>query len=217
MTLRRALWALCASLVTGAASAAPPPPAGVNLVANGSLDFSGPGAPSQWTFLNPAGEYWVSFDGAPSPDGGSYLGIQYLNAFYPRFNVGGFTQTVNGLEVGATYTLTFYSMTNHDAFDAAARQDWIVSFGSATQTGQQTHYTGTSDWVQSTLVFTAQAATQALTFVAEYLPGSYPEMLNIDGISLTKTAGPVPEPATGALLLGGLLAIGAKARRRTVR
>jgi len=208
---------LVLATLVAAVAAALPARAADNLVANGSLDFGGPGAPSQWTFLNPTGEFWTSFGGVASPDGGSYLGIQDLDSFFPRVNVGGFTQNVGGLQVGATYTLTFYSMTNHDAFDEAARQDWIVSFGNATLTGQQTHFTGYSDWVQSTLVFTAQATAQALTFVAEYLPGSYPEMLNIDGIALTKTAAPVPEPAQGALLLGGLLAIGADARRRIPR
>ena len=217
MKLNRSLSALSAVLVLCAASAALPASAAANLVANGSLNFSGPGAPSQWTFLNPGGESWNSFDGQASPDGGSYLGIQYLAAFAPRFNVGGITQNVAGLEVGATYTLTFYSMTNHDSFSAAARQDWVVSFGNATQTGRQTYFTGTGAWIQSTLVFTAHAATQALTFVAEYLPGSYPEMLNLDGISLTKTAGPVPEPKTALLFLGGLLGLGAAARRRMSR
>jgi hypothetical protein len=217
MKFNRVRSALGCALLASVAPAVLPAAAAVNLVANGSLDFGGPGAPSQWTFLNPTGESWNSFGGVASPDGGSYLGIQDLDSFFPRVNVGGFTQSVGGLQVGATYTLTYYSMTNHDTFDPAARQDWIVSFGNATLTGQQTHYTGTSDWVQSTLVFTAKATAQALTFVAEYLPGSYPEMLNIDGISLTKTAGPVPEPATGALLLGGLLAISATARRRMAR
>ncbi len=203
-------------LLTTAAAALPSHAAG-NLVANGQLDFAGPGAPTHWSFLNPGGESWDSFGGNPSPDGGSYLGIQDLASFTPRVNAGGITQLISGLDVGATYTLTFYSMTNHDAFDAAARQDWVVSFGSDTQTGQQTHYTGTADWVQSSLVFTAHAAAQALTFAAEYLPGSFPEMLNLDGIVLTKTAAAVPEPSSGALFIGGLLAAGAAVWRRRAR
>jgi hypothetical protein len=133
-------------------------------------------------------------------------------------NVGGIAQTISGLEIGATYGLSFYSMTNHDSFDPNARQDWKVTFGDTTQTSKQTFFDGTGTWVQTTMTFTAAAASQALSFVAEYLPGSYPEMLNLDGIVLTKTADAptvptVPEPTTYALLIGGLVAIGWRARR----
>lgn len=215
MIIRPLLSTLAAALSAVALSQALPAQAAGNLVTNGSLNFSGGGPPTGWTFLVPAGEFWVSFENRPSPDGGSYLGIQFLDAFAPRFNARGITQTVGGLEVGASYALSFYSMTNH-AGSTAASQDWRVSFGSETQTGQQTFYTGTSAWIQSTLAFTATAATQALTFVAEFLPGSYPEMLNIDGIVLTQTAPAIPEPAPLALLTGGLLALGGRAvlRRR---
>lgn len=213
MNTNRSISAVAAALVLGAASEALPAHAAVNLVANGSLNFSGPGAPTQWSFLNPTGEYWNSFGGQPSPDGGTYLGIQDLDSFAPRVNAGGITQTIGGLQVGATYGLSFYSLTNHDAFDANARQDWRVTFGAATQTGQQTHYIGDGVWVQSTLAFTATAAVQALTFAAEFLPGSVPEMLNLDGIVLTKVSA-VPEPSTCALLSGGLIAAGWLVRRR---
>ncbi len=50
--------------------------------------------------------------GQPSPDGGEYLGIQDLDAYAPRNNVAGITQTIAGLQVGATYALSFYSMSN---------------------------------------------------------------------------------------------------------
>lgn len=216
MNFRYSISTLCAALLVGALSAAPPAHGAVNLVNNGSLNFSGGGPPTRWTFLVPTGESWVSFGNQPSPDAGAYLGIQFLDAFAPRFNARGITQTISGLEIGASYELSFYSMTNHAAGNPAARQDWRVSFGAATQTSQQTFFTGTGAWIQSTLAFTATGATQALSFVAEFLPGSYPEMLNIDGIVLTQTAPAVPEPASMALLAGGLLALGGRAliRRR---
>lgn len=217
MNRNRLLWTVCAAMALGAASVVAPAHAADNLVANGSMNFSGPGAPTQWTFLNPSGEFWVSFGNQPSPDGGSYLGIQDLDTFAPRVNVGGITQAIGGLDIGAAYTLTFYSMTNHDAVNPDARQDWLVTFGTDTQAGEQTYYTGTGTWVQSTMAFTATAATQALTFVAQYLPGSYPEMLNLDGIVLTKNVSAVPEPSTYALLAGGLIGLGwVAARRRPV-
>jgi hypothetical protein len=66
--------------------------------------------------------------------------------------------------------------------------------------------------------FTAAAATQALSFAAQYLPGSVPEMLNLDGVILEQV-GPapvaaVPEPGTYALFGIGLLALRLAARRK---
>jgi hypothetical protein len=209
MVKRKSSRTACAwVLALGAMSATLPAQAVDNLVLNGSLNFTGSGPPTGWTFLNPAGEYWVSYGNQPSPDGGSYLGIQFLEAFAPRFNAQGFQQTIGGLQVGASYALSFYSMTNHASGSPTARQDWRVSFGADTQTSQQTFFTGTVNWIQSTLAFTAAAATQSLIFLAEYLPGSYPEMLNIDGIVLTQTTPAVPEPSRLATLAGGLAALG---------
>ena len=71
-----------------------------NLVVNGSMDFADasgtplapggnyaagadPTALTGWTFLNPGptAEYWVAFQGQASADGGTYLGVQDLDAF----------------------------------------------------------------------------------------------------------------------------------------
>jgi PEP-CTERM motif len=208
-----------------------------NLVTNGSMSFAGPNGPlapggdfnaganpgalTGWSFLNagPTAEYWVSFGGQASPDGTQYLGIQDLDTFAPRVNARGITQTVSGLTVGATYQLTFYSMSNHD--DPGGSQDWQVTFGGDSRTGLVTgpNANQTGNWVQSTMSFTASAASEALTFMAQYLPGSVPEMLNLDGVVLTQSSGPspvaaVPEPETYALIVGGLLAMRLVVRRR---
>ena len=209
-----------------------------NLVVNGSMDFvDASGNPSAqggshlagdpaaqltgWTFLNTASnaEYWVSFQGQTGPDGGSYLGVQDLDAFLPRINVQGVTQTISGLTVGNTYELSFWSMSNHDGHGFL--QDWQVTFGGESGTGQQTtpnadDFSGT--WAQSTLSFTASSTSQALTFVAQYLPGSVPEMLNLDGVVLTqKSVSSVPEPASWAMLLAGVGGALLVARRRRAR
>ena len=204
------------AVVIGAAFAAAPAGAVDNLVANGSMNFPGVGAPTDWTFLNPSGEFWRSFGNMPSPDGGSYFGIQDLDSFAPRVNVGGITQLVDGLQIGQNYQLTFFSMSNHTSLSASAFQDWRVTFGGQTQTSRLTTAAAAGTWVQSSMTFTATAASQALTFMAEYLPGSYPEILNIDGVVLSAT--PVPEPPPGLLAGAGLLAIGwTVVRRRATR
>ncbi len=210
-----------------------------NLVVNGSMDFvDAAGHPAAqggdhaagdsgaqltgWTFLNtaPGAEYWVSFQVQPSADGGSYLGVQDLDTFLPRINVQGVTQTISGLTVGDTYSLSFWSMSNHDGHGFL--QDWQVSFGGQTATGQQTtpnadDFSGT--WVQSTMSFTASSTSQALTFLAQYLPGSVPEMLNLDGVVLkdVTVTSTVPEPSSWAMLLAALGGALAVARLRRAR
>ena len=203
-----------------------------NLVVNGSMQFNeavsqgsdntvgaSPHALAGWTFVNtdPTAEYWDSFQSQASADGGSYLGIQDLDTFKPRVNAQGITQTITGLQVGATYELTFLSMSNHDSA-AGATQDWDVSFGTQSQASVATlpNADQTGNWVQSTMTFQATSASQALTFIAQYMPGSNPEMLNLDGVVLEKVSS-VPEPSSWALLLAGLGVATLVARRRRAR
>ncbi|MEO8836942.1 MAG: PEP-CTERM sorting domain-containing protein [Caldimonas sp.] len=207
-----------------------------NLVTNGSMGFyaadgsalagnsmytagSQGTALAGWSFLNTgsSAEFWNSFGVQSGPDGGSYLGVQDLDAYAPRNNVHGITQTIDGLTLGGGYELTFYSMSNHDGVGV---QDWQVTFGGNTQTGVQTkpNANDTGTWVQSTMSFTATSASEALTFMAQYLPGSVPEMLNLDGVVLREASSPpvsaVPEPETYALFGIGLFALRFATRRK---
>ena len=232
-------YALTAALALGASASAQAQLADAvpgNLVQNGSLAFSADGVPlpsdglyyaganpftlSGWTFVNSAtsAEYWVSFGNQASPDGGQYLGVQDLANYAPRINVAGISQSVSGLEIGATYDLSFYSMSNHDG---SAEQLWNVSFGGSSLDGTATHPNAddTGTWTLNTASFTATSAVQALTFMAQYLPGSVPEMLDLDGVVLTRnqsTVPAVPEPSTWALLLAGLAATGWAGRRQAM-
>ena len=225
MTSHRSLYAALALAALAAAPAARAQLANGtpgNLVTNGSMNFAfregGRPVVTGWTFLNLAGnaESWNSFAAQTSPDGGEYLGVQDLATFAPRINVGGITQTLAGLTIGAVYDLTFYSMSNHDG---GGLQDWLVTFGGSSRTSlaTQPNADNTGNWVQSTMSFTATSATQALTFAAQYLPGSVPEILNLDGVILrqsTVAVSPVPEPETYELLLAGLGAVSFAQRRR---
>ena len=103
-------------------------------------------------------------------------------------------------------------MSNHTSVNPNARQQWRVTFGSQSEVGQQTSAGGPPVWVQTTMTFTATATVQALTLMAEFLPGSYPEILNLDGVVLS--AAPVPEPSVQHLLAVGLAGLGWLGQRR---
>jgi hypothetical protein len=170
------------------------------------MDFVA-GLPLGWTLLNPTGEFWNSFGNTPGADGGTYFGIQDLDSFAPRKNAGGLSQVIDGLIIGSHYTLTFESNELHTNPNFLAR--WEVSFGAQTQNSTLTDTT----WITDVMHFTASSATQTLQFVATYLPGAVPQILNLDGVHLN--ANPVPVPATGWLLAPALCGLWRLVRKRT--
>lgn len=180
-----------------------------NLVTNGSMNFS-LGKPTGWTLITPGGELWNTFEsGILSSDGGSYFGIQDLDAFAPRFSAGGIYQTIDNLTVGATYSLSFESNEEHTNPNFLAQ--WKVSFGN--QTGFST-LTNTT-WVTDTLQFTATNTSETLKFLATFLPGANPQILNLDGVTLTQISS-VPVPASIWLFgsaIAGLIRYG---RRKSI-
>ncbi|MGE3772327.1 MAG: hypothetical protein AB7I32_05340 [Gammaproteobacteria bacterium] len=178
-----------------------------DLVSNGSMEFVA-GKPADWTLLNPSGEFWNTFNpGNRSADGGSYFGIQDLDAFAPRQNARGLSQEIEGLVVGSRYTLTFESNEEHTNPNFLAQ--WQVSFGDETRLSTLTDTT----WVTDVMHFTATNTTQTLQFVATYLPGALPQILNLDGVHLS--ADPVPLPATGWLLVPALVGLLRVTKKRT--
>ena len=202
---QRVLLALLLLGLTVIAQAAPL----TNLVSNGSMNFPN-GQLAGWTFLNPGGEFWNSFEpGNSSPDGGTYFGVQDLDAFAPRKNVGGISQVIENLVVGAHYDLTFYSNEEHTNPNFLAQ--WRVEFG--TQTGSST-LTNTT-WVEDVFHFTASSTSQTLRFIATFLPGALPQILSIDGVSLVEVPVAVPVPAGGWLLVPALAGLVGLARRRS--
>lgn len=183
----------------------------VNLVNNGDMSFPNDKL-ADWELLKPGGELFNSFEpGNISPNGGSYFGIQDLDDFEPRFNAGGIKQTIGGLTVGGRYTLTFHSNEEHTNPNMLAQ--WQVTFGAETGLSTLTN----TLWVTDVIHFTASSTTQTLQFLATFLPGAFPQILNLDGVQLTAdpVGAPVPVPTSAWLLLPALLGFVGATRKRS--
>ncbi len=144
---------------------------------------------------------------ATSPTGGNYVAAD------GAFQVGALTQTVNGLIVGDHYQLTFYWAAGQQKnFSGATTENWNVGFGSSSYTTATvtTPSQGFSPWRIESVVFTATAASQTLSFLAAGTPGGQPPFSLLDGVSLVET----PEPASWAALMAGGAAVALLRRRR---
>ena len=90
-------------------------------------------------------------------------------------------------------------------FNGATTEKWQVSFGSNTQNSTLMNNLshGSVGWNQQSLTFTAQSATDVLSFVAVGTPNGVPPFVLLDGVTVSAT----PEPATFALIGLGLIGL----------
>jgi len=142
-----------------------------------------------------------------SPDGGAFVAIDGDSDAR-----GAISQTLNGLQVGKTYTLTFdWAASQLRNRTGDTTEQFAVSFGGQTFSTAVLNVAsgGFTGWNTVTMFFTPTAATQTLTFLSIGTPNGLPPMAVLDGVSLT-----VPEPATWAMMLVGFGGIGAMIRRR---
>lgn len=151
-----------------------------------------------------------------SPDGGAFIGIDPVYDANPP----AISQTLTGLTPGKQYTVSFDWAAAQQAgpnFTGGTDSGWTVDFGSS-----QSASTGTisipgegfSGWQTASFQFTADGTSDVLSFIADGGPSaSLPPFALLDGVSVT-----VPEPATWALMLVGVGALGAglRMRRRAV-
>lgn len=125
------------------------------------------------------------------------------------------SQSINGLTIGGTYTLTFdYSLAQQFITrEANANNYWAVTLGDQTQNTSLLSIEGGgfSGWKTSTMTFTATSGTELLSFLASATGAGAPPFLLLDNVSLTAA---VPEPSTWAMMLGGVGLMGFMARRR---
>jgi hypothetical protein len=142
-----------------------------------------------------------------SPAGGNFLVSD------GDFNAGNISQTINGLTVGAKTTLTFYwGAAQQSGASGSTTQYWQVSLGGTTQdTATYNLAQGAfSGWMQATMTFIPTSTSEVLAFLA--VGTGAPPMLLLDGVTLAS-----PEPASWAMMVTGLLALGLIVRRRRLR
>lgn len=155
-----------------------------------------------------------------SPSGGNFF------ASDSQYHPGVLTQLVQGLTIGTTYALTFeYALAQQYGWTGANLDNyWQVGFGmdpwsKSTWTADNTKKSGSlsipekgfSGWQEQTLYFTATSTSELLSFLAKGVAPGGPPFLLLDNVQLNAA---VPEPATWALLLGGLGLLAFMARRR---
>ena len=152
-----------------------------------------------------------------SPDGGNFLGLDGdfvgdAPPVYGPYN-SPIVQTLDNLTVGGRYKINFYwAATQLQNRQGPTTNRLDVSFGGSSFSTDTVAVPsqGFVGWMTGSHVFTADAASQVLSFVAHGTPAGLPPFLLLDGVSVSA----VPEPATWGLLLAGFGAIGVAARRR---
>jgi hypothetical protein len=180
---------------------------GYNFVMNvGDVGSDGQyGNLSLWDVANGGSNTW---NGLGPTDSGNYVAMD------GDFSVGPITQTITGLTPGSTYTLSFaYAFGQQYTFNGGTSQGLIVDLGSTQVLSTLENPIDDhsfSGWQTFTGTVKATSASEVLSFLAQSTPAIPPFTLVTD-VSLI---GSVPEPASWGMMIVGLGAMGAVARRR---
>jgi len=203
-----------------------------NLVSNGDFaaytgtapkDFTSNCLPTDWSvggyvFLDAPGTattgpgipVWGPFPAPPPPDANN-------NFIESDGSVGlaqPVAQTISGLTVGQSYTVSFNQAAGQQYLDSGATtEQWQVSLGSDTQFSavMNTPSEGVFPWEGQTLTYTASSSSELLSFLA-IGSGGVPPIVFLDGVDMESS---VPEPSAGLILLGvgAVVAMGRLGRR----
>jgi hypothetical protein len=153
-------------------------------------------ATTAFTGSSPRGDNFVAMDGDPSVGGG-----------------GGISQTINGLTIGTSYSLSFvWAASQLQSRTGQTTEDLQVNMGgqiftTPTVTNPSNGFTG---WYTQAYTFTATATQELLSFLSQGTPSGQPPIALLTDVSVTK----VPEPGTLTVLGVGLAGLMAVRRRR---
>jgi choice-of-anchor C domain-containing protein len=195
-------------------ASASPAFAAVNLVSNGSFEAganpgsfttlgTGSGSLTAWTIasgnIDYIGTYWQASQGVRSLD---------MNG---SFVAGTITQLITGLQIGKTYNFSFDIAGNPDGPPPTKSLDATINgntYTAAFPVGANTK--ASMGWSTYSTSFVAGSTSTLLSFTPNGDPlGAYGPAL--DNVSVSAA---VPEPATWAMMLLGLVGLGFMSRRR---
>ena len=167
------------------------------------------GSSGSYGFLALWGPHNGSANGlTDSPTGGNFVAAD------GAFLVAPISQTIHGLVAGQQYKLGFdWAGAQQLGYTGANTEQWEVTLGSQSQSTAvyENPSKGFSGWKHETFTFTATSGTEVLSFLAHGTPNGVPPFSLLDGVTMTAA---VPEPATWALMLGGVGLVGFSLRKR---
>lgn len=163
--------------------------------ANGANAGAPKQAPGQYNGPDGTGNTYMwgpnngSANGLPatSPSGGNFIAADGDTTIR-----GAIQQTVGGLQLGKTYTLSFWwAAAQQQAFTGNTTEQWQVSLGSQNFNTRTINLPskGFSGWEQASFTFTYLGTTTSntLSFLANGTPNGQPPFLLLDGVSLELT------------------------------
>ena len=146
-----------------------------------------------------------------SPAGGNFLALD------GSFEVGAVAQTVTGLSVGTPMTVSFYfAGAQQYGYSGTTTEQLQVSLGSESQLTQVLNNASMSvtPWNFESFIFTPTSTSDVLSFLSIGTPTGVPPLALLDGVTVTGSASPVPEPSTLALLATGFAGLSGIVRSR---
>ena len=134
------------------------------------------------------------------------------------FERGAINQTLNNLTSGQQYVVSFYQASGQQNYLTnpafSFTEHWDVSFGGVTKqatTMSAAALQPVSPWTKQSLTFTASAATQVLSFLAQS-SNDVPPFALLSDVSVDALTVPEPETYVGTLVSLGLLGAVLKSR-----
>ena len=196
-----ALLCLTALLTTGASA---------QIVGNGSFEtFTGVFG-GEIAVLKSPNSYNLT-----ASDGSNFLDLAgYGNNGFPK----GISQSLSGLTPGANYAFSMDLGILNGACVSGGNNchgpiTASVDIGGATHSFTHDSALPGNDWGHFGFSFVAPGSTVALTILGTSIPSGN-QYLGLDNVAVVPGVSAVPEPATAALMLAGLAAVGMAGRRR---